>query len=345
VFNTAQVLRWAAHENHDEGGTMTAGRDVAQTSERDRRRAGSDMKLLIQPRDGVAPILAAIRKARTRIEVFIFRFDRDDIERALRAAIGRGVQVHALIAHTNRGGAGRLRKLEQRLVGAGATVDRTADDFVRYHGKFMIVDRATLLVFGYNYTRLDIGRSRSFGVVTTNRKTVQDAVTLFEADCARHPYGAPRGAGTEETDGSLVISPVHARAQLSAFITKAKTQLLIYDPKVSDARIIELLTARAKAGVDVRIIGRVGGRGHDLVHQKYPGHRLHVRVIVRDGRRAFIGSQSLRALELDKRREVGVFVKGAAIVKEITATFEADWAQTSAWARPERTARHRSQSR
>jgi phosphatidylserine/phosphatidylglycerophosphate/cardiolipin synthase-like enzyme len=48
-----------------------------------------------------------------------------------------------------------------------------------------------------------------------------------------------------------------------------------------------------------------------------PGHRLHVRVIVPDGRRAFIGSQSLRALELDKRREVGVFVKGAAIVKEI----------------------------
>jgi phosphatidylserine/phosphatidylglycerophosphate/cardiolipin synthase-like enzyme len=80
--------------------------------------------------------------------------------------------------------------------------------------------------------------------------------------------------------------------------------------------------------VDIRIIGKVGGHGHDLVHQKYPGHRLHVRVIVRDGRRAFIGSQSLRPLELDKRREVGVFVRGAAIVKEISATFETDWAQT-----------------
>jgi hypothetical protein len=31
---------------------------------------------------------------------------------------------------------------------------------------------------------------------------------------------------------------------------------------------------------------------------------------------------------LDKRREVGVFVKGAMIVKELIATFEADWAQT-----------------
>jgi len=277
------------------------------------------MKLLIQPRDGIAPLIAAIRKARTSIELVIFRFNRRDIERALHAAVGRGVRVHALIAHTNQGGAGRLRKLEQRLLGAGATVDRTGDAFIRYHGKFMIVDRTTLLVFGFNYTLLDITRSRSFGIVTKNRKTVQDAVRLFEADCARHPYVA---------DGSLLVSPENARAQLSAFVSKAKTQLLIYDPKISDTRIIKLLKDRVKAGVDVRIIGKVGARGADLVHQKYPGHRLHVRAIVRDGRHAFVGSQSLRRLELDKRREVGVFVKNATIVKELIATFETDWAQT-----------------
>jgi phosphatidylserine/phosphatidylglycerophosphate/cardiolipin synthase-like enzyme len=277
------------------------------------------MKLLIQPRDGIAPLVAAIKKARKRIELVIFRFDRGDIERALHAAVGRGVHVHALIAHTNQGGAARLRKLEQRLLGAGATVDRTGDDFIRYHGKFMIVDRATLLVFGFNYTRLDMTKSRSFGIVTKNRKAVQDAVTLFEADCARHPYVAA---------GALVVSPENARAHLSAFIGKAKTQLLIYDPKVSDPRIVTLLKERAKAGVDVRIIGKVGSRGHDLAHQKYPGHRLHVRAIVRDGRHAFIGSQSLRKLELDKRREVGVIVKGAPIVKELIATFETDWGET-----------------
>jgi cardiolipin synthase len=277
------------------------------------------MKLLIQPKDGISPLIAAIKKARKTIELVIFRFDRHDIERALHAAVGRGVQVHALIAHTNQGGAGRLRKLEQRLLGAGATVDRTGDDFIRYHGKFMIVDRTTLLVLGFNYTLLDITKSRSFGIVTKNQKTVQDAVKLFEADCARHPYVAA---------GSLLVSPENARAKLSAFLSKAKRQLLIYDPKVSDTRIIKLLKERAKAGVDVRIIGKVSSRGHDLVHQKYPGHRLHVRAIVRDGRHAFVGSQSLRRLELDKRREVGVFVTDATIVKELIATFEADWAQT-----------------
>jgi cardiolipin synthase len=277
------------------------------------------MKLLIQPRDGVAPLIAAIKKARKSIELVIFRLDRHDIEKALHAAVERGVEVHALIAHTNQGGAGRLRKLEQRLLGFGATVDRTGDDFVRYHGKFMIVDRTLLLVLGFNYTVLDITKSRSFGIVTKNRKTVQDAVTLFEADCARHAYVAA---------GSLLVSPSNARALLAAFVGKAKKQLLIYDPKVSDNRMIKLLKERVKSGVDVRIIGKVSSRGDDLVHQKYPGHRLHVRAIVRDGRHAFVGSQSLRRLELDKRREVGVFVRGAKSVKELIATFETDWALT-----------------
>jgi len=274
----------------------------------------------VQPRDGVAAILSAIKKATTSIEIVIFRFNRDDIERALYAAVGRGVRVHALIANTNHGGAGRLRKLEQRLLGAGATVDRTGDDFIRYHGKFMIVDRTTVLVLGFNYTLLDITRSRSFGIVTSGRKTVQEAVTLFEADCGRKPY-VPSGA--------LLVSPINARTQLAAFIRKARTQLLIYDPKVNDPRLVRLLKERANAGVDVRIIGKVGGTAHDLVHQKFHGHRLHVRAVIRDGEQAFIGSQSLRALELDKRREVGVFVRGATIVKELIATFEADWAHTT----------------
>jgi phosphatidylserine/phosphatidylglycerophosphate/cardiolipin synthase-like enzyme len=277
------------------------------------------MQLLVQPRDGIAPLIAALKKARKSIELVIFRFDRKEIEQALHAAVGRGVQVRALIAHTNQDGAGRLRKLEQRLLGAGVTVDRTGDDFIRYHGKFIVVDRTKLLVLGFNYTLIDITQSRSFGIVTNNRKAVQEAVKLFEADCARQPY-VPAG--------SLVISPENSRAQLSAFISKAKKQLLIYDPKVSDPRIIKLLKERAKAGVDIRIIGKVSSRGDDLVHQKYPGHRLHVRAIVRDGRHAFVGSLSLRRLELDKRREVGLFVQGAAIVKELIGTFEADWAET-----------------
>ena len=45
---------------------------------------------------------------------------------------------------------------------------------------------------------------------------------------------------------------------------------MIYDPKVTDPQMIRLLHQRAKAGVDIRIIGKVGKRGGDLRVQKMP---------------------------------------------------------------------------
>jgi phosphatidylserine/phosphatidylglycerophosphate/cardiolipin synthase-like enzyme len=39
-----------------------------------------------------------------------------------------------------------------------------------------------------------------------------------------------------------------------------------------------------------------------------------------------VGSQSLRKLQLDNRREIGVIVTDSRIAKRIQAVFESDWA-------------------
>jgi len=108
------------------------------------------MKLIIQPDDGIAPLLTAIQKAKKSIDMAIFRFDRREVEKAIEAAVGRGVLVRTLIAHTNRSGEKSLRKLELRLLALGVTVARTADDLVRYHDKLVVIDRATAYVLGFN---------------------------------------------------------------------------------------------------------------------------------------------------------------------------------------------------
>jgi phosphatidylserine/phosphatidylglycerophosphate/cardiolipin synthase-like enzyme len=112
------------------------------------------------------------------------------------------------------------------------------------------------------------------------------------------------------------------------FIKRAKKSLIIWDPKLTDPQMIRLLHQRTKAGVDIRVIGKVAKRAGDLRVQKMPGTRLHVRAMVRDGEVAFVGSQSLRALELDGRREVGLICKEPKVVKVIVELFELDWAQT-----------------
>src|SRR4029450_13989993 len=123
------------------------------------------MKLIVQPDDGLSPVLAAIKSAKSSIDTTIFRFDRPEIEKALAAAVGRGGKVRGLVGHTNRGGEKRLRKLEQTLLAAGVTTARTGDDLVRYHGKMLIVDEKTLIVKLFNYTGLDL-KSGSFAIAT-----------------------------------------------------------------------------------------------------------------------------------------------------------------------------------
>ena len=278
------------------------------------------MELIVQPEDGLTPLIVAIKKATKEIAVTVFRFDLRELEKALESAVTRGVKVHALIAHTTGGGAKRLRKLELDLLAAGVAVSRTDDDLIRYHNKMLLVDRDTLYALGFNFTRLDIEKSRSMGVATKNKLIVAEAIKLFEADSSRQPYTA--------NCENFLVSPENARTGLAKLIKKARKQLLIYDMKVSDRQMIKLLQERAKAGVDVRIIGKVSKKGEGLIAEKMPGLRLHVRGILRDGKELFLGSMSLRPIELDKRREVGVIVKERAAAKHFRELFEQDWAKT-----------------
>jgi cardiolipin synthase A/B len=273
------------------------------------------LKLLIQPGDGVDRLVKGIRKAKKSIEIVIFRFDEDEITKALVDAVERGVVVQALIAFTNRGGEDNLRKLETQLLERGITVARTAGDLVRYHGKMMLVDRKELYVLAFNLTHLDIDHSRSFGIITRNAKVVKEAGRLFDADTTRQEF-TPQHA-------KFVVSPANSRPVLSEFIKVAKKELLIYDPKVSDRAILRLLDERKKAGVAIRIIGHASGRRFQV--RELSRLRLHTRTIIRDRSDVFLGSQSLRQLELDARREIGIIFRDATVIKALVRVFEEDW--------------------
>jgi cardiolipin synthase A/B len=274
------------------------------------------VKLITQPEAGIEPVIQAIRLARRAIHICIFRLDRPEIEKALAAAVQRGVRVRALIAHTNRGGEAHLRKLEKRMLDAGLTVTRTADELLRYHAKFLVADDV-LHVFGFNLTKLDTLKSRSFGLATRDKRTVQEAIKLFEADVTRNVYTPSRS--------NLVVSPETSRTMLTTFLKGAKKDLSIYDEKIQDPLMVKLLKELAARGVRVRVLGCLKGPNGDVAVRSLKTLRLHVRAIVRDGTRAFVGSQSLRKVELDKRREVGLLINNPTVTRSLLKVFDADW--------------------
>jgi cardiolipin synthase len=277
-------------------------------------------QLLIQPGAGTAAILDGIERAREIIHIVIFRFDRREIELALKRAARRGVFVHALVAHTStgQGGAITLRNLEMRLLADGVTVTRTASDLVRYHDKLMTIDQETLYLLGFNYTFIDIDRSRSFGIITRERMWVEEAEKLFAADATRRQY-------VPECE-TFLVSPGNARPRLMSLLSSARNQLLIYDDKLSDPYAMRVLAQKVRAGLDVRVLGSAGKRATGVRSARLH-MRLHAQVIIRDGEEMFLGSQSLRALELDARREVGVITDNQEIIQPVMATFEADWSK------------------
>jgi cardiolipin synthase len=280
------------------------------------------VKLIVQPDAGDQPIVTAISHAKRTIDVLIFRLDDNRLLQSLEKAVERGIAVRVLIAYKNRGGNRHLRRLELHMLRMGAQVSRTAEDLVRYHGKMMIVDNRTLHLYGFNYTCLDLA-SRSFGLITGKHKLVREALRLFDADIARQPY--------KSRVATLVVSPENSRDRLSEFIAGARRELLIYDPHVKDDAMLELLEERAKAGVDIRIIGKVVGKHphrKGLHVEDFPGRRLHVRAMIRDGSHAFLGSQSLDREGLDERREIGALITDKAIVRGMWDVFCKDWAKT-----------------
>jgi len=275
-------------------------------------------KVIVQPADGIEPLLDAIRNARRSIEIIVYRLDRLEIEQALIEAVERGLKVHALVSFINRGDeAKELRKTIGRLKAGGVTISETAADYWRYHYKMLIIDRRLLFLTTFNFTFLDIHHSRAFGIVTDDKPMLADAIALFEADSQKKTY-APE-------QERLIISPFNSRARLLAFIHGAEEQLLIYDEKLSDAQIIRLLRRHAASGVDVKIIGHVDVRAKELQLRKLPQLEHHAQVIIRDRKAAFLGSQSLRRPELDSRREAGLVVADAVAVRDLMTIFELDW--------------------
>jgi phosphatidylserine/phosphatidylglycerophosphate/cardiolipin synthase-like enzyme len=271
------------------------------------------IRLMIQPESGVTPLIQALDGARESVDLLIFRFDRREMEHALVRAVERGVRVRALIAHTSSGGEKMLRALEMRFLKAGITVSRTAEDLARYHGKMMLVDQKELYLLGFNFTYLDIDRSRSFGVIVKDPKLVEEAAKLFEADCTRTEY--------QPADDRFLVSPINARESLARFLQGATKELLVYDPNLNDKSMLSILDERAQQGVAVRTIGCSTG----VVARRLRGLRLHVRLIVRDDLTVFLGSQSLRPSELDRRREIGVILEDAELACAVKEIFERDW--------------------
>jgi cardiolipin synthase A/B len=174
------------------------------------------------------------------------------------------------------------------------------------------VDGATPLVMTANLTKSGLGASlyaehREYGIRDTTLADVREAAAIFSADWERT---APTLA-----DPNLVVSPVNARARISAFIANARVTLLVEDDELYDQGSEDGLIAAARRGANVQVI--------------LPQPTATTSNAA-DGARAVVGSEDVSATSLGASRELGLLIADPKLIATLAQTFQQNWRDAQA---------------
>jgi phosphatidylserine/phosphatidylglycerophosphate/cardiolipin synthase-like enzyme len=288
------------------------------------------------PHDGVEPIVALIDAAKSTVKIKMFTFfDSPALFAALKAAYQRGVAVRVMLNPRRSSGTRANDETADALRGLGITVAWTSPRFAVTHEKSMIVDDRTALVATFNFVDKYFTRTRDYGVVVDDPRTVMQIADCFEADWRQAEFALPG-------DSPLALGNSNARYAMAALIDGSERTLRVQHPKYSDLAIIDrLLQARAR-GIHVHLIcgGHRGISESDKmdtfsglrslrragVHiRRQHRLRLHAKLIIADGQRAMLGSMNIDRSAFDLRRELGVVFSDEGVLQTLLRQFHRDW--------------------
>jgi cardiolipin synthase A/B len=270
--------------------------------------SGGRERLVIAPRLRRRAIVSAIRAARERLALSIFRCDDARVLRALAAAAQRGVHVRVLMTPRARAAAGDLDALQAWLTGRGIDVRRFTGG-MKYHAKYLVADARLALVTTLNLTARCFTRTCDFTLITRDPAVATGLRELFEADWAGRPARL-----TQAQRDRLIVGPEYdPRERFAALIREARGRVRIVDAKLTDPRILEQLADRRLAGVAVERARRRHVRPL----------RRHGKLLMVDDRAAAIGSLALSPRALDARRELAVITRDPRLVAELDAFWQA----------------------
>ncbi len=306
--------------------------------------SSSEVTLHAMPEATAAPLVDAIRRAETSIDLSIYLFTSKSVTDALKEAAARGVRVRVMLEPEVVGQKDANVAKAEELRAAGIEVKDTPPEFSEGnrvdHAKFMLIDSKELLFGTGNIVKSGLGESskpkfnnRDFWVTDRRSEAVSEAVKLFNADWNR-----------ESTSGinfkHLVVTPDNASQKLFDMIDNAQNRLWVYNQSLSDQTVIDKLIAAKARGVDVKVIlndarssddknlaARAKLEAAGIPCGFYRKHTLHAKGMVADNL-AYIGSQNFTNGGLYNNREFGQIIAEPAFVKQLSDVFTEDFKTT-----------------
>ena len=301
-------------------------------------------ELIVQPDDGLQPVVAFLASARKSISLKLFTFTHPVLLNTIMGLHRKRVRVRVMLNGAKATGERLNDPFFEAMKSAGIEVQWSNPAFLVTHEKSIVVDCRRALLATFNFMEKYFVSTRDYGVVTSDETQVEQLQTCFDCDWERRPFH-PRH------DGGLAWSPGNARQQVCSIIDSAHKTIDIQHPKFAEPVILERLTDAIRRGVHVRLLcgGKHGLHQPDLMHSfaqwrlahhagakihKQKNLRSHGKLVLIDRRRALIGSQNLDQPAFDLRREVSMEVHDPDIVKRLVKIFDEDWAASRKYEPP-----------
>lgn len=282
----------------------------------------------ILPDDGLEKLLAPLRQAQHSIDIYIYKLTSDQITQELSAAVKRGVAVRAIVERAPSDDEKVGKAGYKTLQDFGADTRWAPPYFVRLHAKSFVVDNSLALISSVNFID-GWDKARDHGCITHEAQIVQGFMATFNADWESIVPVAPARL-------PLVLSPSSSRSTILGLLESASTSILIEHEQFTDEKVMHMVAAKSKQGVEVRLITPAGSDlnkntiEHLLKHAPaiqaaYP-HKLntHCKLLIVDGSIMLMGSVNLTAESLDQRREVSLLISDAAAIGRAQETADKD---------------------
>ncbi|MBX3024010.1 cardiolipin synthase [bacterium] len=302
-------------------------------------------RLIVQPDDGVAPVVELIDGAARSLRVKQFTLTDPDVIAAIQRAHGRGVGVRVMLNPHRSSGDRANDDTHAALKRAHINVEWTSPAFAVTHEKSIVVDDHTALIATFNLCTKYFTETRDYGVVTTCPREVNEVIAGFEADWKRDAFDPAE-------ESTLLWSATNARHRMAWFIDGARHELLIQHPKFVDATIVERIAAARDRGVKVDLLcgGKHGISDWDVLDtfaslrllerggvkvRRQKHLKLHAKLLLVDEKRALVGSMNIDRSAFDLRRELGVVTEADGVVKHLRKVFEHDWHEAKPYEAPD----------
>jgi phosphatidylserine/phosphatidylglycerophosphate/cardiolipin synthase-like enzyme len=298
----------------------------------------SNLALITEPDAGISPILNAITNATSSVDLVMYQLEDPAIEQALAVDKSRGISVRVLLngGYYGKPDSPNVNQLAYDFLKShDVSVEWTPARFALTHEKSLVIDNIAAYILTFNFTPQYYASSRDFGVIDTDTRDVNAMEQTFDDDW--NDISDAAGTGDD-----LVWSPGSENTLIST-IDNANKTLLVYNEEINDADVTQALVNAAQRGVSVEVVMTYSSEWKKSFTQlKAAGVQvktfdpkatlyIHAKMILADGKQAFVGSENFSPTSLNKNRELGLMLTDSTVLISLSNIFNTDFNSATAF--------------